>query len=163
MAISAAALTHVPAAVPLLKPPQNGNHQNRKNQTKNAEKPPKQAVFLQNLVGVRGLEPRASCSQSRRATNCATPRYEVVGLPGRILPKQARYQLRYTRLWNFLVVVKVVFRLSPLLEQFLLLVVPQRVAGLQFFLIDGTHVAPKASVLPLTQYPVSVNTLNHIA
>ena len=30
---------------------------------------------------------RASRSQSRRATNCATPRYEVVGLPGRILPK----------------------------------------------------------------------------
>ena len=50
------------------------------------------------MVGVRGLEPRASCSQSRRATNCATPRYEVVGLPGRILPKQARYQLRYTRI-----------------------------------------------------------------
>jgi hypothetical protein len=25
-------------------------------------------------VGVRGLEPRTSCSQSRRATNCATPR-----------------------------------------------------------------------------------------
>ena len=42
----------------------------------------------------------ASRSQSRRATNCATPRYEGVGLPGRILPKQARYQLRYTRLWN---------------------------------------------------------------
>ena len=40
----------------------------------------------------------ASRTQSRRATNCATPRYEVVGLPGRILPKQARYQLRYTRL-----------------------------------------------------------------
>ena len=27
------------------------------------------------LVGVEGLEPPASCSQSRRATNCATPRY----------------------------------------------------------------------------------------
>ena len=27
------------------------------------------------LVGVKGLEPPASCSQSRRATNCATPRY----------------------------------------------------------------------------------------
>ncbi len=42
----------------------------------------------------------ASRTQSRRATNCATPGYEVVGWPGRILPKQARYQLRYTRLWN---------------------------------------------------------------
>lgn len=31
-------------------------------------------VFRQFVVGVRGLEPRASCSQSRRATNCATPR-----------------------------------------------------------------------------------------
>ena len=28
----------------------------------------------------------ASRSQSRRATNCATPGYEVVGWPGRILP-----------------------------------------------------------------------------
>ena len=100
MAVSAAILTHVPAAVLPLKPPQNSNHQNHKSRTQNAEKPPVQAVFLRNLVGVRGLEPRASCSQSRRATNCATPRYEVVGLPGRILPKQARYQLRYTRLWN---------------------------------------------------------------
>ena len=27
------------------------------------------------LVGVKGLEPPASCSQSRRATSCATPGY----------------------------------------------------------------------------------------
>ncbi len=27
------------------------------------------------MVGVTGLEPAASCSQSRRATNCATPRF----------------------------------------------------------------------------------------
>ena len=100
MAVPVATLTHAPAAVLPLGPPQNSNLQNRKTRTQNAEKPPKQAVFLQNLVGVRGLEPRASCSQSRRATNCATPRYEVVGLSGRFLPKQARYQLRYTRLWN---------------------------------------------------------------
>ena len=32
------------------------------------------------MVGVRGLEPRASCSQSRRATNCATPGYEIFQL-----------------------------------------------------------------------------------
>ena len=49
-----------------------------------------------------GFEPAASCSQSRRATNCATPGYEVVGWPGRILPNQARYQLRYTRIFTFL-------------------------------------------------------------
>ena len=30
------------------------------------------------LVGVKGLEPPASCSQSRRATNCATPGYFVI-------------------------------------------------------------------------------------
>ena len=30
------------------------------------------------------------CSQSRRATNCATPGYEVVEWPGRILPKNQR-------------------------------------------------------------------------
>ena len=29
------------------------------------------------MVGVQGLEPWASCSQSRRATNCATPRYSI--------------------------------------------------------------------------------------
>ena len=27
------------------------------------------------IIGVRGLEPRTSWSQTRRATNCATPRY----------------------------------------------------------------------------------------
>ena len=29
------------------------------------------------MVEVTGLEPAASCSQSRRATNCATPRFCV--------------------------------------------------------------------------------------
>ena len=48
------------------------------------------------MVRVTGFEPAASCSQSRRATSCATPGYEVVGWPGRILPNVARYQLRYT-------------------------------------------------------------------
>ena len=99
-----------------------------------------------------GLEPTASCSQSRRATNCATPGYSIsVIIPRRrgkskiflsvviyvvkaafmpfsaigespasagaarlcgvspcpvpdtatALPKQARYQLRYTRLLSF--------------------------------------------------------------
>ena len=39
-------------------------------------------------------------SQSRRATNCATPGYLVFSEPPRVFPKQARYQLRYTRKWN---------------------------------------------------------------
>ena len=30
------------------------------------------------MVRVEGFEPPASCSQSRRATNCATPGYFVV-------------------------------------------------------------------------------------
>ena len=50
-----------------------------------------------------GFEPAASCSQSRRATNCATPGYVIKFIypAGRILPNQARYQLRYTRIFNF--------------------------------------------------------------
>ncbi len=31
--------------------------------------------FIKTMVEVTGLEPAASCSQSRRATTCATPRY----------------------------------------------------------------------------------------
>ena len=31
------------------------------------------------MVGVLGFEPRASASQTRRATNCATPRYWWAG------------------------------------------------------------------------------------
>ena len=35
-------------------------------------------VFHDSVVGVGRLELPASCSQSRRATNCATPRYAVL-------------------------------------------------------------------------------------
>ena len=44
------------------------------------------------LVEVTGLEPAASCSQSRRATNCATPRYCVFDYK-----KQARFLLRFPK------------------------------------------------------------------
>ena len=37
----------------------------------------KKAVFLKKVVRVTGFEPAASCSQSRRATNCATPGYLI--------------------------------------------------------------------------------------
>ena len=47
--------------------------------------------------GVFQLGGGATRSQSRRATNCATPRYEVVRLPGRFLSKQARYTYRVTQ------------------------------------------------------------------
>ena len=48
------------------------------------------------MVRVARFELTASWSRTMRATNCATPGYEVVGWPGRILPKLARYQLRNT-------------------------------------------------------------------
>lgn len=72
-----------------------------KKRTINAEKPPKKAVFLKKVVRVTGFEPAASCSQSRRATNCATPGYLVFYPAGRILPNHAFYQLNYTRIFNF--------------------------------------------------------------
>ena len=40
-------------------------------------------------------------SQSRRATNCATPGYSVFYPAGRILPNVAPYQLSHTRIFNF--------------------------------------------------------------
>ncbi len=45
------------------------------------------------LVGVTGLEPAASCSQSRRATNCATPRNIVIDNTG----KQVRFPPKHSR------------------------------------------------------------------
>ena len=50
------------------------------------------ALASQNFPGFWGsaAQTPASRSQSRRATNCATPRYEVVGLPGRLLPNCVR-------------------------------------------------------------------------
>ena len=46
------------------------------------------------------LEGGATRSQSRRATNCATPRYEVGRSGWAYSPNVARYQLRYTRIFN---------------------------------------------------------------
>ena len=42
---------------------------------KQVKKIDKFVINLSILVGVRGLEPRASTSQMSRATNCATPRH----------------------------------------------------------------------------------------
>ena len=45
-------------------------------QHKNRRRTTHQAVLRRlPMVGVTGFEPAASCSQSRRATNCATPRF----------------------------------------------------------------------------------------
>ena len=38
----------------------------------------KPLLSVKILVGVTGFEPAASCSQSRRATNCATPRFFIL-------------------------------------------------------------------------------------
>jgi hypothetical protein len=38
------------------------------------------ALNKKHMVEMTGLEPAASCSQSRRATSCATSRYEYVDL-----------------------------------------------------------------------------------
>ena len=48
-----------------------------------------------------GFEPAASCSQSRRATNCATPGYFVFLSGWSYSPNHAFYQLNYTRIFNF--------------------------------------------------------------
>ena len=42
---------------------------------------------------MQGLEPWASCSQSRRATNCATPRYEVGRFGWAYSPKTLKNKL----------------------------------------------------------------------
>ena len=79
--VSAAILAHALAAFLPLKSPLNSNCPKHKNRIKNEEKPPKQAVFLRKVVRVTGFEPAASCSQSRRATNCATPGYHAAAGP----------------------------------------------------------------------------------
>ena len=63
MAVSVAILAHAFAVFLPLELSLNSNRPKHKSRTKNAEKPPETAVFLRKMVGVRGLEPRASCSQ----------------------------------------------------------------------------------------------------
>ena len=70
--------TAVIAAILPLWPQLECGQSHIKNRTFNAGKPPKKAVFLRKVVRVTGFEPAASCSQSRRATNCATPGYFVI-------------------------------------------------------------------------------------
>ena len=81
------------------------------------------AVFLTKMVRVGRLELPASCSQSKRATNCATPGYGIV-------------------LSVVFHVVLAVFWPSALLKTFPLLVVSQRVARLGISLMDGARALP---------------------
>ena len=46
----------------------------------------RQKTVLLFLVGVAGLEPAASWSRTKHATNCATPRYSEYKLYGEMIP-----------------------------------------------------------------------------
>ncbi len=97
--------TAVIAAILPLWPQLECGQSHIKNRTFNAGKPPKKAVFLRKVVRVTGFEPAASCSQSRRATSCATPGYSVFYPAGRILPNLSRilFSLVYSGFRHFLI------------------------------------------------------------
>ena len=86
---------------------------------------------------------RASRSQSKRATNCATPGYGIV----------------VSVVFH---VVLAVFWPSALRKWFPLLVVSQRVEGLGFFLHGWAGYAPKASALHLQSNPEFFSQRKHI-
>lgn len=46
----------------------------RKNGQTKKSKPPMKMIWIERIVGVTGLEPATAWSQTRNATNCATPR-----------------------------------------------------------------------------------------
>ena len=46
------------------------------------------------MVGVTGFEPAASCSQSRRATSCATPRNSVIQQEAYLLYKKTTVKVK---------------------------------------------------------------------
>ena len=86
------------------------------------------------MVRVGRLELPASCSQSKRATNCATPGYGIA-------------------LSVAFHVVLVVFWPPALRKWFPLLVVSQRVVGLGFFPHGWAGYAPKSRALPTALHP----------
>ena len=51
---------------------------NKRNEKTECHTKPFRFCKTLGLVGVKGFEPPTSCSQSRRATNCATPRYDTI-------------------------------------------------------------------------------------
>ena len=91
-------------------------------------------VLRRFLVRVGRLELPASCSQSKRATNCATPGYGIA-------------------LSVAFHVVLVVFWPPALRKWFPLLVVSQRVVGLGFFPHGWAGYAPKSRALPTALHP----------
>ena len=51
-----------------------------------------------DMVGVKGFEPPTSCSQSRRATNCATPRCtDIIPYPPRLVNRYPALREETTR------------------------------------------------------------------
>ena len=98
---SAAILAHAPAAVLPLKPPLNSNLQNLKKQTFNAEKPPKRRFFDERWSECRDSNPGPPAPKAGALPTAQHPVMKLGDPAGRILPNQARYQLRYTRIFNF--------------------------------------------------------------
>ena len=72
------------------------------NRTINAEKPPKRRFFLYRWSEWRDLNPRHPAPKAGALPTALHPVIMLFHPAGRILPKQARYQLRYTRLFSFL-------------------------------------------------------------
>ena len=123
------------------------------------------------MVEVTGFEPAASCSQSRRATNCATPGYLVFSELPRVFPNRAFYQLNYTRIFSFCYYTTEKAKIKdfpvcgqscgqsrflpcvgdhaksrkcPCCKAFRASAVP---------VVDGVHSTPKAGALPTAQHP----------
>ena len=74
---------------------------NLKNQTFNAEKPPKRRFFKERWSECRDSNPGPPAPKAGALPTAQHPVMKLDDPAGRILPNQARYQLRYTRIFNF--------------------------------------------------------------
>ena len=100
-------------------------------------------IFI--LVGVARLELAASCSQSRRATNCATPRYNPIHFCF-IYPDAPRFARPGCRSPNFRRVPKHCLKIWTAAP-----------AAVRFFCRrQRSPLLPKASALPTAQHPVII-------
>src|SRR5690242_5137976 len=94
-------------------------------------------IYTMELVGVRGLEPRTSWSQTMRATNCATPRQKSVlttSLPVRCTALYAHYSMIIAMCQALLVFSSLVASFEP--EE-----IPACREGTQRVTADGPDIA----------------------
>ena len=97
------------------------------------------------MVGVARLELAASCSQSRRATNCATPRYNPIHFCF-IYPDAPRFARPGCRSPNFRRVPKHCLKIWTAAP-----------AAVRFFCRrQRSPLLPKAGALPTAQHPVII-------